>query len=394
MLSTNEALTRVLALMTPVGGEDAPLAEAGGRVLKKPVIAERDQPPFAASAMDGYAVRTADCAAGAALSVVGEVPAGAMFSGVMGEAEAVRIFTGAPVPNGADAILIQENATRNGDRLIVDEAPSQGRFIRPAGLDFCAGDRISAPRRLTPADIALCAAMNAPVLHVARRPVVHLIATGDELVSPGGAPGPTQIISSNNYGVAAMLEAAGAKAVIQPIAPDRPEALIEALDRAADADLIVTLGGASVGDYDLVGQVFGAEGMDLSFYKVAMRPGKPMMAGRVRGTAMIGLPGNPVSSMVLAHLVLRPAVDAMLGLPAAAPARRLARLTGDIGRNGPREHFMRARVEDAGEGLSVTVFGNQDSSVLSLLSGANALAVQPPGDEGRKAGELVEVIML
>ncbi|MGB0439599.1 MAG: molybdopterin molybdotransferase MoeA, partial [Paracoccaceae bacterium] len=282
MLSTAEALARVLALMTPTGAEDVPLAEAAGRVLVEPVVAMRDQPPFAASAMDGYAVRAGDCAVGAVLSVIGEVPAGAAFSGEVGAGQAVRIFTGAPVPAGADAILIQENAARDGDVLVVDEAPAAGRFIRPAGLDFKAGDQMSAPRRLTPADIALAAAMNAPVLRVARKPVVHLIATGDELVSPGGTPGPTQIISSNNYGVAAMLAAAGAEPVIQPIAPDRPEALVEALDRAADADLIVTLGGASVGDYDLVGQVFGAEGMDLSFYKVAMRPGKPMMAGRVR----------------------------------------------------------------------------------------------------------------
>jgi molybdopterin molybdotransferase len=399
MLSTAEALAQVLALMVPVGAEDVPLAEAAGRVLIEPVIAGRDQPPFAASAMDGYAVRATDCREGATLYIIGEVPAGAAFDGVVGKAQAVRIFTGAPVPAGADSILIQENATRSGDQLVVDEAPSAGRHIRPAGLDFRVGDTMSAPRRLTPADIALAAAMNAPVLRVARKPVVHLIATGDELVSPGGTPGPTQIISSNNYGVAAMLAAAGAAPVIQPIAADRPEALVAALDRAADADLIVTLGGASVGDYDLVGQVFGAEGMDLSFYKVAMRPGKPMMAGRVRGVAMVGLPGNPVSSMVLAHMVLRPAMDALLGLPATAPARRVGQLTAAIGKNGPREHFMRADVHESTDGenagrLDVTVFDNQDSSVLSLLAQANALAVQPPSDEGRDAGDEIDVILL
>lgn len=390
MISTEEALARVLALIAPTGAEQVPLAEAGGRVLAADVIAARDQPPFAASAMDGYAVRADEAVLGAVLTVVGEAPAGGSFEGDLPPGGAVRIFTGAPMPASADAVLIQEDATRDGDTVRVDEAPSQGRYIRPAGLDFKAGDRLTAPRRLTPAAVALAAAMNAPRLTVARRPVVHLIATGDELVEPGQTPGPNDIVASNNYGVAALLAEAGAAPVIQPIARDEKDALIAALDRASGADLIVTLGGASVGDYDLVREVMGAEGMDLSFYKVAMRPGKPMMAGRVRGVPLIGLPGNPVSSMVLAHLVLRPVVEAFLGLPAAPLPRRRAPLAAPLGPNGPREHFMRA----AWEGDRVRVFDNQDSSVLSRLAAADLLAVQPPHGAAMEKGDEIEIIKL
>lgn len=394
MLTTAEALAKTLSLLTPTATEEITLTDAAGRVLAAPVIACRDQPPFAASAMDGYAVRAADAVARAELSVTGEIQAGGRFEGAVEEGQAVRIFTGAPVPPGADAILIQENATRDGNRLTVNEAPNKGRYIRPAGLDFAAGAQITAPRRLTAADIALAAAMNAPRVTVYRKPVVHLIATGDELVMPGEAPGPNQIISSNNFGVAALLSAHGAAPVIQPIATDDKAALVAALDRAKDADLIVTLGGASVGDYDLVQQVFGEEGMDLSFYKVAMRPGKPLMAGKVRGVAMVGLPGNPVSSMVLAHLLLRPAMDALQGLTATALPRRWATLGAGIGTNGPREHFMRAVATETPDGLVVTPFENQDSSVLSLLAEANAFAVHPANGKPMAAGERIEVILV
>ncbi|MEO1611599.1 MAG: gephyrin-like molybdotransferase Glp [Pseudomonadota bacterium] len=392
LLSAEEALARVLALMAPTGIESVSLAEAVGRVLAAPIYAVRDQPPFPASAMDGYAVRSEGASEGATLAVIAEVPAGASFDGEVGPGEAVRIFTGAPVPAGADAILIQEDANRNGDALTVREAPKPGTYIRPAGLDFKAGSRLEAPRRLTSAEIALAAAMNAPFLEVRKKPVVSLIATGNELVIPGGRPGPTQIISSNNYGLAALLGACGATTEIQPIATDDEGALKDALDRAADADLIVTLGGASVGDYDLVRDVFGAEGLDLSFYKVAMRPGKPLMAGRVRGKAMVGLPGNPVSSMVLGHLLLRPAVDAMLGLPAAALPRVSVPLGQSVEANGPREHYMRARIEMTPDGPVAFPFPNQDSSVLSVLAAANGLVVRPPKAPAATAGDPVEVI--
>ncbi len=353
LLSAEEALARVLALMTPTGAETVPLAEATGRVLAAPVYALRDQPPFAASAMDGYAVRAVDAMESAVLQVAGAVQAGGAHDGALAPGEAIRIFTGAPLPEGADAVLIQEDAERDGDRIRVMETVTPGQHVRPAGLDFRAGARIEAPRRLTAAEIALAAAMNAPALEVARRPVVHLIATGDELVMPGGRPGPSEIVSSNNFGLAALLAAQGAAPVIQPIATDDAASLTAALDRAAEADLIVTLGGASVGEFDLVREVFGAEGLDLAFYKVAMRPGKPLMAGRVRGKAMVGLPGNPVSSMVLGHLLLRPAVDAMLGLPAAAPPRIKARLGQAIGPNGLAVHPARAGGMERGEFIEV-----------------------------------------
>ena len=394
MITVDDALARVLALIKPTGFEDVPLTRAANRVLAAPVISARDQPPFAASAMDGYAVRAEDAANGARLKVVAEIPAGGGWDGALDPGEAARIFTGAPAPQGADAILIQENADRVGDAITVREQPAKGAYIRPAGLDFRIGARIDAPRRLSAEDIALCAAMNSPFVTVRRRPRVHLIATGDELVAPGQQPAANQIVSSNNYGLAALAEAAGAEATIQPIARDNAAALREALDRAEGADLIVTLGGASVGDHDLVQQVFGEEGLDLSFYKVAMRPGKPMMAGRVRGAVMLGLPGNPVSSMVLGRLILRPALDAFLGLPAGPPARQIARLGEPTGPNGPREHFMRARLEMTEDGPRVFPFPDQDSSILSVLAAANALAIRPPHAPAASTGDEIEVIPL
>lgn len=392
MLSAAETLEKTLALVASLSVESVPLDQAAGRVLAAPISAQRNQPPFDASAMDGYAVRAKEATLGATLTVVGEAPAGGRFDDDLPPGGAVRIFTGAPMPAGADAVLIQEDATRDGDSLTVDEAPAKGTYIRPGGLDFVAGARITAPRRLTSTEIALAAAMNAPFLEVYRRPVVSLIATGDELVPPGGAPGPNQIISSNNYGLAAMLAAAGAEPIIQPIAADNREALTEALENSLSADLIVTLGGASVGDYDLVRDVFGDGGLDLSFYKVAMRPGKPLMAGTVRGVPMVGLPGNPVSSMVLGHLLLRPAMDVMQGLPAAPLPRRKARLGDAIPKNGPREHYMRARLEETEEGLIAFPFPNQDSSLLSVLAAANGLVVHPAGADVMSPGDEIDAI--
>lgn len=394
LLSPDEALRRVLDLVTPMAIESVPLHQASGRVLAAPVIASRNQPPFAASAMDGYAIRAEDAAIGAVLEVVGEAAAGGRYEAEVKPGESVRIFTGAPLPEGADTVVIQEDVDREGDQITFREVPAKGAHIRPAGIDFQVGSRIAAPRRLIPNEIALSASMNAPFLEVYRKPLVAIIATGDELVPPGGNPGPNQIISSNNYGLAAMLEACGAEARIDPIAGDTKEALVAALDRAADADLIVTLGGASVGDHDLVRQVFGDEGMDLSFYRVAMRPGKPLMAGRVRGKPMVGLPGNPVSSMVLAHLLLRPMMDAFQGLEAGPAPRVRARLGSALKANGPREHYIRARLEENLEGNIAFPYPNQDSSLLSILASANALIVMPANAEAREAGDEVEVIRL
>ncbi len=392
MIGVDEALSRLIALAGPVGVETVPLAEAGGRVLAAPVAARRTQPPFAASAMDGYAVTGA--APGAVYRVIGESAAGRRFAGRVGPGEAVRIFTGAPVPEGADRIVIQEDVDRDDDRITLRDNLDPQRYVRAAGLDFAEGDRMEAPRRLSPGDVALLAAMNVPEVAVRRRPVVALIPTGDELVSPGETPGPDQIVSSNNFGLAAMLGAAGAAPELHPIAGDDAESLHAALERARGADLIVTLGGASVGDHDLVQAVFAGEGLALSFYKIAMRPGKPLMAGRVAGKMMVGLPGNPVSAMVCGHIFLRPVIDAMLGLPAGPLPREVAVLSEPVPANGPREHYCRAVATLENGVKTCRVFDRQDSSILSLLSAANCLAVMPPNMAARAAGEKVEIVAL
>jgi molybdopterin molybdotransferase len=391
LLSVAEAHARLMRLFRPLGIEEVPLAEAAGRVLARDVVAERDQPPFAASAMDGYAIRSADLAPGTRLRVIGTAAAGERLDAPIGPGEAVRIYTGAPVPEGADMVLIQEDATREGDTVIVG-THGGGDNIRPAGGDFTAGSRVTAPRRLGAREVALLAAMNAGWVAVTRRPVVALIATGDELVMPGETPGPDQIVSSNNFGLKAMLDAAGAEARLMPIAGDSAESLTSSFDLAADADLIVTIGGASVGDFDLVQSTALAQGLELHFYKIAMRPGKPLMAGRLRGVPLVGLPGNPVSAMVCGLLFLRPAVEAMLGLPGELPAPMPARLGAEVEANGPRAHYLRARVAVEGTGWRCTPFPRQDSSLLSVLAEANALMVRAPGDPARTIGEAVEFI--
>ncbi|MBP7241035.1 gephyrin-like molybdotransferase Glp [Amaricoccus sp.] len=392
MLSVADAHARILALVAPLGEEEIPLAEAGGRVLARPVAASRDQPPFAASAMDGYAVRDADAVPGARLRVIGAAQAGAAFSGVVGPGEAARIFTGAPMPPGADAVVIQEDAEREGDTILVRPGRDGARHVRPAAADFAAGTTISAPRRLRPADVALLAAMNAARVPVARRPVVAIIPTGDEIVAPGGVPGPDQIVASNNYGLKAMVEAAGGEARLLPIARDTPESLAAVLALTGDADLVVTLGGASVGDFDIVQKTAIAHGLALDFHKVAIRPGKPLMAGRLGARAMIGLPGNPVSALVCGQLFVLPAVERMLGLPGDLPTALPARLAEAVGPNGPRTHYMRARVEAGPAGWSCTPFVRQDSALLSVLAAANALLVRPPDAPSQPAGDKVEFI--
>lgn len=389
MITVEEALAKVLALVDPLASESVPLQQAAGRVLAADVIATRDQPPFASSAMDGYALRNADVIDGAAFDVIGESAAGHAYDGAVGPGQAARIFTGAPVPQGADRVVIQEDVTRNGDRITLNAGFDDALHVRPAGGDFRIGDSMAAPRILSPTDIALAAAMNQPTLELARKPDVAIIATGDELVMPGENPAPDQIIASNNFGLKAMFEAAGARARMLPIARDNTGSLETVFDLARGADLIVTIGGASVGDHDLVGQVAREQGLETAFYKVAMRPGKPLMAGRLNGTPMIGLPGNPVSSMVCGMVFILPAIRAMLGLGKAASPRHTATLVNDTGANGPREHYMRAVV---GEDGRITILGRQDSSLLSVLSTANALAIRPVGDPARKAGEVLDYL--
>jgi len=394
LIPVAEALARLFALVRPTGSETVPLAAGAGRVLAGDAVARRAQPPFAASAMDGYAVRAAEATAGAVLHVAGEAAAGRRHPHGLPERGAVRIFTGAPLPDGADAILIQENAERSGDAIAVREAPAPGAHIRPAGGDFAPGERVAAPRRLTPRDLALIAAMNLPEIRVARAPVVALISTGDELVRPGEEPGPDQIIASNDVGLAAMLTGLGAVPRRCPIARDSRESLVAALDAARGADVIVTIGGASVGDHDLVAEVLGAQGLALHFHRVAMRPGKPLMTGRLGESLMLGLPGNPVSAMVCGEIFLRPAVEAMMGLAPAPRARQTAMLADAIESNGPREHYMRAVLSGAGPAARVRVFEDQDSGRLAMLARANALVVRAPHAPALPAGSAVELIAL
>ena len=394
LLPVAEAHARLMRLFEPLEAEEVPLARAAGRVLAHDVVAARAQPPFPASAMDGYAMHSADAATGARLRVVGVAAAGARYEGAIGPGEAVRIFTGAPVPDGADMVLIQEDADAAGDEIVLHADRDRDSNIRPEGGDFPAGARLAAPRRLRPVDLALLAAMNADRIAVARRPVVALIPTGDELVMPGEDPGPDQIVSSNGIGLEALLEAAGAEVRLLPIARDTPESLAASFALTEGADLVVTLGGASVGDFDLVQKTALGLGMALDFYRVAMRPGKPLMAGRLGRVPLVGLPGNPVSAMVTGRIFLVAAVERMLGLPGELPPMQPARLAQALGPNGPRAHYMRARVDPEPGGWACTPFARQDSSLLSVLAEANALALRPPHDPARSAGEVIEFLWL
>jgi molybdopterin molybdotransferase len=390
VITPEAALAHLFQLVTPLDTESVGLDQAAGRVLRAPLTAQRDQPPFAASSMDGYAVR-GPVSTGMTLRVVGEAPAGHGFDGNVTAGEAVRIFTGAPVPGGADRVIIQEDVTRDGDMITLRDALDAGPYIRQRGTDFSAGDQISATRRLRPVDLALLAAMNCADVTVSRRPDVAIIATGDELVMPGENPRADQIIASNAFAIKAMAESEGARARILPIASDTEASLRAVFELAAGADMIVTIGGASVGDHDLVGPVAKAMGATQAFYKIAMRPGKPLMAGRLGGAVLLGLPGNPVSSIVCAHLFLRPALRAMQGLGAWPMPSATARLACDLPPNGPRAHYLRATLGPEG---TITPLPRQDSSLLSVLASADALLVQPPHCPGQPAGTAMRYIAL
>jgi len=399
LLPVADALARLLSDAGPLEPEKAAIGDASGRVLAAPAVADRTQPPFPASAMDGYAVRANDVVTvPRTLTVIGEAAAGHAFGRPVAPGEAVRIFTGAPVPPGADAILIQENARDVGIGLIEAlETVASGRHIRRAGLDFTAGDELlSAGRVLDPAALSLAAAGNCAELSVVRRPRVAVLATGDELVSPGGAPGPDQIIASNGYGIAALVVAAGGHPIDLGIARDRLDEIEAAVDRAvaAEADILVTLGGVSVGDHDLVQKALSAKGMALDFWKIAIRPGKPLMYGRLGAMRVLGLPGNPVSSLVCGHVFLKPLVARLAGLPDAHDIREV-RLAVAMSANDQREDYVRGEVSRGPDGnLLARPFTLQDSSVLSVLSNANALIIRPPHAPAAPAGSICRVLML
>jgi molybdopterin molybdotransferase len=401
LLPVEAAQARLMvAVSEPVGAEALPLDQAQGRVLAGDLIALRTQPPFAASAMDGYAVRAEDLAHGARLTVIGESAAGHRFHRAVKHGEAVRIFTGAPVPEGADTILIQENAEGVGGPVITAlQAEPVGRFIRPEGLDFREGETLlKAGQRLGAAQLSLAASMGHAALSVRRRPRIAILATGDELVAPGYPCGPDQIISSNSYGLAAQIIEAGGEPVDLGIATDDMAALDIAFDRAAalPVDAIVTLGGASVGDHDLVQKALARRGMALDFWKIAMRPGKPLMFGRLAGQLVIGLPGNPVSSLVCGHVFVQPLVRALLGL--ADPARLQmirVRIGRDLPANDERAEFMRVKFAPGEDGIPVaTPFARQDSSMLSRLASADGLLLRPAHAQAALAGDLASALPL
>lgn len=398
MISVEEARQRLLSSLRPLGAEQVAVTEAVGRVLAEDITSRRTQPPFAVSAMDGYAVRAADLGTvPARLAVVGSVPAGRSFAGTLDAGEAVRIFTGAPVPAGADCIVIQEDTEREGDTVVIREAAPAGRHVRPAGLDFRVGEvGLPAGRRLTARDVGLAAAMNRPWLLVRRRPRVAILPTGDEVVMPGEPIGPNQIVSSNGPALGALVGACGGIPVQLPVAPDDSDALQRIAAAAAGVDLFVTTGGASVGEHDLIREALGESGLVLDFWSIAMRPGKPLMVGRYRDTPMIGLPGNPVSTLVCGLLFVKPAIERLLGLAVesgASPAR--ARLAAPLGANDRRQDYLRARLVRAADGsLGVEPFAKQDSSMLSLLARSDCLVVRPPHAPPAAAGDWVEIIPL
>jgi molybdopterin molybdotransferase len=395
MISVEEARRRLLAPLRPLGPEQVAVSEAAGRVLAEDVAARRTQPPWDVSAMDGYAVRAGDVAAvPARLTVVGSVPAGQAYAATVGRGEAVRIFTGAPMPKGADAVVIQEDTEREGNRVVVREPAPPGHYVRPAGLDFRAGELgLRAGHRLSARDIGLAAAMNRPWLMVHRKPRIAILPTGDEVVMPGDPVGPHQIVSSNGLALAALISQCGGIPLQLPIAPDNADALQRIAAGAVGADFLVTTGGASVGEHDLVRDALGASGLALDFWKIAMRPGKPLMVGRYRDTPMMGLPGNPVSSLVCGLLFLKPAIERLIGLAIAdAPALK-ARLAVALAANDRRQDYLRATLSRASDGtLEVRPFGKQDSSMMSLLARSDCLVVRPPLAPAAQAGDSVEIV--
>jgi len=393
LLAVERAIAQLLAGVAPTEAETVPIAAAGGRVLAADLAAKRTQPPFPASAMDGYAVRAAEANAGAALRVIGESRAGERFAGRLGPGEAVRIFTGAPVPERADAILIQENAERAGERVIVHDAPAAGRFIRPAGLDFRAGEvLLTAGRLLDARAVALAAAMDHAEIPVRRRPRVAILSNGDELVPPGAPAGPDQIVSSNGVALATLVRQFGGEPFDVGIAPDRIEAIAECAERASGSDVLVVIGGASVGDHDLVKEALAGLGMTLDFWRIAMRPGKPLMVGRLGAMQVLGLPGNPVSALVCGHVFLRPLMAALLGLDPRPPLAT-ARLGVAMPGNDERQDYVRAELRREGGELIALPFPVQDSSMLATLAKADGLIVRPVRAAPAAPGDQVSVLM-
>jgi molybdopterin molybdotransferase len=396
MLSVEAARATILEPLRPTPAVLVALPEAWGMVTAVPVLARLTQPPADVSAMDGYALRSGDGGIGSSRRVIGAAPAGHPFAGRVGAGEAVRLFTGSVMPEGADTVLLQEDATRDGDTVTLGEAAAAGRHIRRAGQDFAADDvLLPAGRRLGARDIGLAAAGNHPWLTVHRRPRVAILATGDEIAMPGEPIGPGGIVSSNSHALAALVRARGGEPVVLPVAPDDMAAIAATADALGGIDLLVTTGGASVGDHDLVRAALAERGFAVDFWQIAMRPGKPLMSGALGGVPVLGLPGNPVSAIVCAVLFLLPALDRLAGLPGAAPPTVPAALGAAVRANDHRADHLRATLaQDGAGGLVATPFERQDSAMLRVLARADALVLRAPHAPALPAGATVEVIRL
>lgn len=399
LLPVAEALKRILDSASTLDAETVDLLHASGRTLAGAVISKLDNPPFNASAMDGYAVRAEDVAnVPATLTVIGEAGAGKPFTGRLAAGKAVRIFTGGAVPDGADAVVIQENVSASGISITVEEAAKRGANIRPRGQDFTNGERLIEPgRRLTARDILIAASSGHGTLPVVRKPLVAILSTGDELVTPGSPLGPGQISGSNAYGLAAVVEAAGGEARFLGIARDSLASLEACINDAEGADVLVTSGGASVGDHDLVRPALEKAGAKLDFYKIAMRPGKPLFFGSRTSNGKIqhclGLPGNPVSALICSRVFLVPLIGRLLGRETPFESLEAA-LADPLPANGPREHYMRGLLEMDSATPRVTAFKSQDSGLIKSLQRANCLVVVPPNAPPQPAGSVVKVLRL
>jgi molybdopterin molybdotransferase len=397
LMPVTEAKDRILKDAKALPRENVPLHHCAGRVLAAGVKAKRDQPPFPASAMDGYAVRFADVqAVPVKLKVVGTAPAGHGFGGTVKAGQTVRIFTGAPVPKGADTVVIQENTdAADGQVSVTVAAQREGQHIRRKGLDFAKGEELLRRGTLLGArEIGLAAAMNWPDLPVTKRPKVAIFTTGDELVAPGAIPRADQIVSSNSFALSAFVRRYGGEAVDLGIVPDNLKAISRAVRKASGAEILLTTGGASVGDHDLVQAALKTEGITLDFWKIALRPGKPLMFARNGKQRILGLPGNPVSALVCARIFLKPLLSALLGLPPVDDVVK-ARLGSDLPANDQRQDYLRATVARGGDGsFEATPFKLQDSSMQRALTQAHGLIVRPPFAPAVRAGDLVDLLLL
>ncbi len=400
MISVTDALTRITAAFAPLPAETVGVADCLGRVLAEPVVARTNQPPANVAAMDGYAVRSDDFQRRLPirLHVIGEVAAGKSFRGSVHPGEAVRISTGATMPSGTNAVAAQEIAELDAEGYItVAEVVPAARHIRPAGMDFTAGHiGVAAGKTLTARDVGLIAAMNVPWVRVRRRPRVAILATGDEVVLPGEPLGINQIVSANTLSLMALVTACGGTPINLGVAQDNAESLLRCAAAAEGADLLITSGGASVGDHDLVHRVLGQRGLTVDSWQVAMRPGRPLLFGRVGSVPLVGLPGNPVSSLVSALLFVRPVLRILLAQPEDSTALTpTARLAQPLPGNDSRQAYLRATLGWNAEGeLTVTPFVQQDSAMLTTLAGADCLIIRPPEAAAAATGDRVEILRL